>query len=107
MLRWMCDVIKMNITRNHGITETTKVGEIYKKVQEITLKWYGHAMRRGMKKVWRKSDEFGCGWDKRKTEFKRRWMDSVNVDLREKGLSREEKQSRAVWRPLVRNIKPT
>ena len=53
--------------------------------------------------------EYGCGRDKkkRKTEFKRRWMDSVNVDLMEKGQSGEEKQIRALWRPLVRNIKPT
>ena len=37
---------------------------------------------------------------------KRRWMDSVNVDLREKGLSGEETQNRAVWRELFRNIDP-
>ena len=29
--------------RNRG---TTKVGEISKKVQESTLKWYGHVLRR-------------------------------------------------------------
>ena len=34
-------------------------------------------------------------------------MGSVNVDSREKGLSREEMKKRAVWRQLVRNIDPT
>ena len=43
---------------------------------------------------------------RRKWRSKRRWMDSVNVDLRENGLSREETQNRAAWRQLVRNIDP-
>ena len=36
----------------------------------------------------------------------RRLVDSVNVDLREKGLWGEEKQNWAGWRQLVRNIDP-
>ena len=38
---------------------------------------------------------------RRKGRQKRRWMDSVNVDLRGKGLSGEETHNRAVWRQLV------
>ena len=41
---------------------------------------------------------------RRKGKPKRRWMDSVNVDFREKGLSREETHNRDVWRQLVRYI---
>ena len=41
---------------------------------------------------------------RRKGGPKQRWMDSVNVDLREKGLSGEETQNCAVWRQLVRYI---
>ena len=44
--------------------------------------------------------------ERRKGRPKRRWMDSVNVDLREKGLSGEETQNQAVSRQLVRNIDP-
>ncbi len=36
-----------------------------------------------------------------------RWMESVNVDLREKGLSDEGTQNLAEWRQLVRYIDPT
>ena len=43
---------------------------------------------------------------RRKGRQKRRWMDSVRVDLREKGLSGEETHNRAEWRELVRNIDP-
>ena len=46
MLRWMCGVTKLDKIRNERIKGTTKVGEITtKKVQETTLKWYGHVMR--------------------------------------------------------------
>ena len=41
-----------------------------------------------------KSDEDGCG---REGRPKRRWMDSVNMNWREKGLSGEETHNRAVW----------
>ena len=44
---------------------------------------------------------------RRKGRPKRRWMDRVNVDLRENGLSGEETHNRAVWRQLVRNIDRT
>ena len=39
---------------------------------------------------------------RRKETSKRRWMDSVNVDLREKGMSGEDSKNRAVWRQFVR-----
>ena len=41
---------------------------------------------------------------RRKGRSKQRWMDSVNVDLRGKGLSGGETQNRAVWRQLVRPL---
>ena len=43
---------------------------------------------------------------RRKGRPKQRWMDSVNVNLREKGLL-EETQKRAMWMQLVRNIDST
>ena len=45
---------------------------------------------------------------RRKGRRKLRWMDSgsVNIDLRDKGLSGKETQNQAVWRQLVRNIDP-
>ena len=45
------------------------------------------------------------GWEgRRKGRPKRRWMDSVDVYLSEKG---EETQNTAAWRQLVRNVDPT
>ena len=46
MLRWMCEITKLDKVRNERIRGTTKVGEIAMKVQERMLKWYAHVMRR-------------------------------------------------------------
>ena len=53
-----------------------------------------------------KSDGDGCGRIRRKGIPKQTWMDSVNADLRENGLSGEDTQNRAKWRQLARNIDP-
>ena len=37
---------------------------------------------------------------------KRRWMDSVTEDLREKGLVGDEFEDRGEWRSLIRNVNP-
>ena len=46
MLRWMCGVTKLDRIRNERIKRTRIVEDISKKVQERTLKWSGHVMRR-------------------------------------------------------------
>ena len=45
MLRWMSGVTKLDIIRNERIRGTKKVGYLFKKVQEIRFKWYGHVLR--------------------------------------------------------------
>ena len=46
MLRLMSGVTKLDRIRNERIRGTTNVGQIYKKVQESRLNWYGHVLRR-------------------------------------------------------------
>ena len=47
-LIWMCAVAKLDRISNERSGGTTKVGKIYKKVPENSLKCYGHVMRRRM-----------------------------------------------------------
>ena len=46
VLRWIGGVTKLDRIRNERISEIAKVGEISKKVQESSLKWYGNVLRR-------------------------------------------------------------
>ena len=67
-LRWMSGVTKLNIIRNERIRGTTKVGEISKKVQESRLKWYGHVLRRRIRRE--DSDEDGGAGEKEEMKTK-------------------------------------
>ena len=68
MLRWMCEVTKLDKIRNERIRGTTKVGEITKKVQERRLKWYGHVMRREEHYVGRRAMEMKVKGKKRRRD---------------------------------------
>ena len=82
------------------------MGEIFKKVQEIRLTWYGHVMRRDEEYVGKRVMRMDVERWRRKGRLKMRWMGSVDVDLREKGLSGEEMQNWAVWRQLSHTSTP-
>ena len=107
MLRWMCGVTKMDRIRNERIRGTTKVVEVSKKAQERRLQWYGHVMRREENHVLRRVSEMEVPGRRGRGRPKRRWMDVVNEDLREKRLAEDDALDRTRWRKAVRNADPT
>ena len=66
---------------------------IYKKVQARRLHWYERVTRRNYDYAGKEWRGIGRG-RRRKGRQKRRWMDSVDVDLREKGVSGEKAKNR-------------
>ena len=107
MLRWMCGVTKLDKIRNERIRGTTKVGEITKKVQERRLKWYGHVMRREEHYVGRRAMVMQVQGRRKRGRPKRRWLDKVKDDIKEKGLSADDVYDRATWRRMSSYIDPT
>ena len=107
MLRWMCGVTKMDRITNERIRGTTKVVEMSKKAQERRLQWYGHVLRREETHVARRVLEMEIPGRRGRGRPKRRWMDVVNEDLREKRLTEEDALDRSRWRKAVRNVDPT
>ena len=87
MLRWMCGVTKLDKIRNERIRGTTKVGSIIKKIQERRLKWYGHVMRREEHYVGRRAMVMKVQGRRKSGIPKRRWLDKVKDDIKEKGMS--------------------
>ena len=83
----MCGVTKLDKIRNERIRGTTKLGEITKKVQERRLKWYGHVMRREEHYVGRRAMVMKVQGRRKIGRPKRRWLDKVKDDIKEKGLS--------------------
>ena len=103
----MPKIRKMDRIRNEIIRGTTKVGEIFKKVQESRLKWYGHVSRREDEYVGKRVMGMEVPGKRRRGRPKRRWLDSIRNDLSERGLSEEDAQDRPRWRRLIRHIDPT
>ena len=58
------------------------MGEISKKVKKRGLKWYGYVVRRYEGYDRETVARMDVEETRRKGRLKRRWMDSVNVDLR-------------------------
>ena len=71
------------------------------------LKWYGHVMRREEHYVGRKAIEMNVQWRRKRGIPKRRWLDKVKDDIKEKGLSADEVYDRAKWRRMSSYIDPT
>ena len=80
---------------------------ITKKVQERRLKWYGHVMRREEHYVGRRAMVIKVQGRRKRGRPKRRWMDKVKDDLKEKGLSADDVYDHATWRRMSSYIDPT
>ena len=106
MLRWMCGVTKLDKIRNERIRGTVKVEKISKKVQERRLHWYGHVMRRDEEYVRKRVREMEVPGRRNRGRPKRRWMDSIRDDLREKELTGDEFRDRAEWKRITKNADP-
>ena len=85
-----CKVTNLDKIRNERIMGTTKIGEISKNVQERKLKWYGHVMRREELRIGRRALEIKVQGRRKRGRPKRRWLDRVRDDIKDKGLSAEE-----------------
>ena len=104
-LRWMVGVTRRDQIRNEYIRGTVKVTEISKKIQESRLRRY---LRRrvGEDHVGREVAEMEGQGNRRRRRPKRKWIDSITGDLREKNLSPEMANNRNTWRRLIHNGDP-
>ena len=101
------DVTKLDNIRNGRIRGTTKVEEITKKLHERRLKWYGHVIRREEHYVGRRAMVMKVQGRRKRGRPKRRWLDKVKDDTKEKGLSADDVYDRATWRRMSSYIDPT
>ena len=105
--RWTGGVTKFDKIRNERIRWTTDVEEITKKVQERRLKWYLHVTRREDHYVRERAMVMKVQGRRKRGRPKRRWLDKVKDDIKEKGLSADDVHDRATWRRMSSYIDPT
>ena len=70
------------------------------------MKWYGHVMQREKYYVEWRAMEMEVQGRRKRGRPKRRWLDRVRGDIKEKGLSAEQVYDRATWRHISSNIEP-
>ena len=103
----MSGVTKLDRIRNERISGIAKVGEISKKVQESSLKWYSNVLRREEACVGKRVMVIEVRWKRRRGSPKSKWLDNVRNDLSERELPGDETQCRINWKRLIRNIDTT
>ena len=97
MLRWMCGVTKLERISNERV----------RKVQQRSLKWCGHVMIGEEHYVGRTAMAMKIQGRRKRGRPKRRWLDKVKDDIKEKGLSGEEVFDRVTWRRVSSYNNPT
>ena len=87
----------------------TTIAEITKKFQERRLKWYGHVTRIEEHYAGRRAMEMKVRGGRKRGRPKRRWLDKVKDDIKEKGLPAESDEGyyRATQRRMSSYIDPT
>jgi hypothetical protein len=81
VLRWICDVTKVDQIRNEYVRGSLKVAPIAEKLRANHLRWYGHVMRRDDSHVTRRVLSMNVEGCKRRGRPRKRWMDCVRDDM--------------------------
>ena len=80
------------------------MGEISQKVQESSLKLYGHVLRREEYYLGKRVMVMEVSGERRRGSPKRKWSDNIRNELCWRELSGDEAQC---WKRLIRNIDHT
>lgn len=106
MLRWSLGHTRMDKIRNEAIREKMQVAPITEKLQESRLRWFGHVQRRDPDTVSKRAFDLKVDGKRPRGKPKRRWMDVVQKDIKDNGLSLEDAQDRAKWRRSTMKADP-
>lgn len=106
MVRWALGKTRRDRVRNVKIRGMAGVVEVSKKIQESRLRWFGHVMRREEEYVGKRMLNLNVEGKRPRGRPKRRWMDCVTEDCRQKGLEFEDAQDRTLWRGKIKMSDP-
>ena len=101
MIRWMCGISLKDRRTNEELRRLVGVEPITTFIRSGRLRWYGHVMRKGDDDWVKKCMEYRVkGRRPRET-----WLESVEVDMAELEIDKEDVHDRSKWRRIVNAMK--
>ena len=105
MLRFECEVTRLDKVKNELIRSKLKVEQLVEKTREGRLKWFGHVERRENGYVGKRVMVMELG-ERKRGRPKRRWMDCIREDLKVVNLEEADTQDRRKWKRGIRTGNP-
>ena len=104
MLRWTCGRTLLDMIPNTSIRTSLGVASIIDKMREGRLRWFGHVRRRLPTDVVRRVEMITVDGARRRGRPRRKWEDSVRIDLKVLDLSEDMTSDRKLWRHRIRVV---
>ncbi|XP_063587891.1 uncharacterized protein LOC134765277 [Penaeus indicus] len=102
MLRFSLGLTRKNRIRNEKVREVFSVGRSGGKAREWRLRWFDHVRRRGAEYVGDRMLGMKPPGKRKRGRPKRRYMDTMNEDLVQVGVTEMDVQDRLRWRRMIR-----
>ena len=106
MLRWIQGKTRKDRIRNEKFRSDAMVKPNTTYVTQKRLSWYGHVMRREDTNVAKQVTTMKVGGEETSRKPKLRWMDRVQIDLKQHKLDPDLAHNREAWKKAIMAIDP-
>ena len=101
MIRWMCGVSLKNRRTSEELRKLVGVQPITTVIRSGRLRWYGHVMRKIDENLGKKCMVYRVEGRRPAGRPRRTWLESVEADMAELELDREDVYDRKKW---IKNV---
>ena len=105
MIRWMCGISLKDRRTNEELRMLVGVEPITTFIRSGRLRWYGHVMRTGDEDWVKKCMEYRVEGRRPVGRPRKTWLESVEVDMAELEIDKEDVHDRSKWRRIVNVMK--
>ena len=104
MVRWMCGVKLKHRFPSKELRERLGIDDIALVLQQNTLRWYGHVLRKEDDDWVKKCMEYEAEGPRPRGRPKRTWTEVVEKDCQARKLNKEDAMDRSKWRKLIKDV---
>ena len=102
---WMCGISLKGRRTNEELRRLVGVDPITTFIRSGRLRWYGHVMRKGDEDWVKKCMEYRVEGRRPVGRSRKTWLDSVDTDMAELEIDKEDVHDRSKWRRNVNVMK--